>query len=376
VAVVGAGIIGATLAWRLAQQGLQVDVYDAGTFAGESSAAGAGMLAPGGEAHELASWARDTVIARAMYPAFVRELREASGQAIDFRECGAVDLALDEADWIGLQRRREVQQQLGIAVQELSRAECRRMTPALSPQAAASAFPALWFPDDATVSPREITAALALLLPRLGVRIHEHCAIGACTWRGTHFELRGKAGATSSGPAGGRPRLAADAVVIAAGAWSSSIAVEAEAGTPTTAPRPAEPIRGHLIQCTRRPGTLGPIVRHQHLYVFQRQNGAVISGSNEEHVGFQRTPNLQAVQAIHQHTEALLPGLFPPLSDSYWLGFRPGIAGSGPEVRRLGELPLWLAYGHYRNGILLAPHTAARLCREISDGPPHDGDAA
>ncbi len=357
MAVVGAGIIGATLAWRLVQHGLLVDLYDSGIFAGESSAAGAGMLAPGGEAHELAPWARDTVEARAMYPAFVQELREAAGQSIDFRECGAVDLALDEADWTALQRRRAVQDQLGIPVQEISASDLRRRVPGLSRQASSSAYPAFWFAGDAVVSPRDITAALSLLLPRLGVNIREHCPIAACTWHDGHFQLRTK----TTGTAG-----SADAVVIAAGAWSSSISLGLQSDQRPSSPRPAEPVRGHLIQCTQPPGTLAPIVRHQHLYVFQRQNGAVVSGSNEEHVGFQRTPNLHAVNTIHQHTQQLLPGLFPALTDTYWLGFRPGIAGSGPEVRRLGELPLWLAYGHYRNGILLAPHTAAMLCRQLT----------
>ncbi len=356
VAVVGAGIVGATIAWRLGQRGFTVDLYDGGAFAGEASAAGAGMLAPGGEANELSAWARDTVQARAMYADFVTELQDSSGHRIDFRECGAVDLALNQDDWEALRRRSAVLEQLGVKAESISAAELTGLAPALSATATRGDYPALWFAGDAVVNPRDITHALAHLLPQLGVTIHEHCAISACTWQGTHFQLRSaSAGIVAN----------ADSVVMAAGAWTGAITWGEEASSQVPPPRVAVPIRGHLIQCQQPPGTLGPIVRHQHLYVFQRESGAVISGSNEECVDFDRTPNQEAVLQIHKHTEQLLPGLFPPRTDTYWLGFRPGIRGSGPEVRRLGELPLWLAYGHYRNGILLAPHTAERIVNDL-----------
>ncbi|MCW5963690.1 MAG: FAD-dependent oxidoreductase [Bryobacterales bacterium] len=359
VAVIGAGIVGASIAWRLAQCGFSVTVYDAGAFAGEASAAGAGMLSPGGEANQLADWARDTVEARAMYPDFVAELQDESEHRIDFRACGAIDLALDSTDWDALQRRRTVQEALGIQVEGISRAEVRRLAPALSTAVTRGEFSALWFANDAVVNPRDVTRALSLLLPRAGVAIREHCPVAACTWQGNHFEVR-------SATAG--PLSEADAVVMAAGAWSSTIDFTQESltGMPgLPLPRKSVPIRGHLIQCEQPPGTLGPIVRHRHLYVFQRRSGSMVAGSNEELVGFDRTPNLEAVNQIHGHTEQLLPGLFPPLSDTHWLGFRPGIGGSGPEVRQFGRLPLWLAYGHYRNGILLAPHTAQRIALYI-----------
>lgn len=359
IAVIGAGIVGASIAWRLAQCGFSVTLYDAGAFAGEASAAGAGMLSPGGEANQLAEWARDTVEARAMYPEFVAELQDESGHRIDFRECGAIDLALDATDWDALQRRRTVQETLGIQVENIPRAELRRLAPSLSAVATGGEFPSLWFSNDAVVNPRDVIHALALLLPRAGVAIREHCPVAACAWQGNHFEVR-------SATAGRLSKV--DAVVMAAGAWTSTIDFTQEGLRDMRGmqlPRTAIPIRGHLVQCQQAPGTLGPIVRHRHLYVFQRRSGYVVAGSNEELVGFNRTPNLEAVNQILRHTEQLLPGLFPPASDTHWLGFRPGIGGSGPEVRQFAGLPLWLAYGHYRNGILLAPHTAQRIAKDI-----------
>jgi glycine oxidase len=332
-----------------------VAVIDASALAAEASKAGAGMLAPGGEAHRLTPWARDTVEALRLFPAFTEELAALSGLPIDFRQCGAVDVASSDAAWASLLARRAVQEQLGIPVEEIPESTARRLAPLLRE----GAFRALHYPADAIVDPRSVTAALRILLERGGCPLREHTRVLA---------IESDAGAYTVRHAQGQ--FCAHAVVLAAGAWSSQIALP----TPPEPfhPRSAVPIRGHLARCHRTRGTLGPIVREDHLYVFQRNTGEVITGSNEERVGFDRTLNPQAVDQILHRTHDLLPGLFPAAAaPDAWLGFRPGIeddgtSSSGPEVCRLGTERIWLAYGHYRNGILLAPHTASRLADQIT----------
>lgn len=356
VAVVGGGIIGLSVAWRAQQRRLSVAVVDAGSLASESSKAGAGMLAPGGEAHRLAPWAKDTVEALRLYPAFVDELRRESGLAIDFRLCGAIDVASTDAAWAALQSRRTIQQQLGISLEEIPEPTARRMVPWLRP----GDLRALCYPGDAVVDPRTVTAALLRLLARDQATLLGNTPILSIERDPAGYRLRHPQG-----------EIHATAVVLAAGAWASTIALPASpdprSPSETPPPRTAIPIRGHLARCLRDPGILGPIVREGHLYVFQRNTGELITGSNEEQVGFLRTLNPDAVRDILLRTERLLPGLFPPACASdAWLGFRPGIEGDGPEVRRLAPDRIWLAYGHYRNGILLAPHTAATIAREIA----------
>src|ERR1700726_3541640 len=95
--VVGAGIIGMSIAWRLAQRGLKVEVFDAGRVGGESSWAGAGMLAPGGEVDAPTRLAQLTVDSLGLYPEFVRGLESESGLPIDFRQCGAIEQTADDA---------------------------------------------------------------------------------------------------------------------------------------------------------------------------------------------------------------------------------------------------------------------------------------
>ena len=107
--VIGAGVIGASIAWRLAQRGLRVTLIDAGKAGGEASWAGAGMLAPGGEINQWNQWAEFTLHSHGLYPAFVEELRRETGYSIDYQQHGAIEVAKTEADWIALQQRAERQ---------------------------------------------------------------------------------------------------------------------------------------------------------------------------------------------------------------------------------------------------------------------------
>src|SRR6516164_5286957 len=99
VIVVGGGIIGCSIAWRLAQKGLFVAIYEAGRVGLESSWAGAGMLAPGGEVENASPWARRSIESLRLYPDFLNELHEESGIPADFRSCGAVEVAFSEYEF-------------------------------------------------------------------------------------------------------------------------------------------------------------------------------------------------------------------------------------------------------------------------------------
>src|SRR5882762_2974698 len=99
VIVIGAGIIGLSIAWRLAQRGLRVPLLDAGRVAAEASRAGAGMLAPGGEVTERTQWSDFALHSLRLYPEFIAELQQESGCAIDYQRNGAIEIAATEADW-------------------------------------------------------------------------------------------------------------------------------------------------------------------------------------------------------------------------------------------------------------------------------------
>ena len=333
IVIIGGGIIGGSIAWRLAQAGAAVTVVEAGVFGGEASWAGAGMLAPGGEIACRGQWAVFALESLAMYPAFVEELQGETGVSIDYRVCGAFEMARTEAEWQEIAARRAVQTELGIR-SEVSGDR-------------------VFYPDDAIVDPREVTQALRRACEKRGVEIREHTKALAVRVTGDRAEVE-----TGGG------RLSGSAVVVAAGAWSGAIPVsgpEGRIGIPATFP-----VRGHLLGYALEPGSLGPILRHGHTYVMQRSTGFTIAGTSSEQVGFNRELDARIVQEIRERASELFPPLGSAEAPTAWLGFRPATEGFEPAIGRVDDTCLWLAYGHYRNGILWAPATAARIAASLN----------
>jgi len=334
VIVIGAGIIGSSIAWRLAQQGLRVTLLDAGKVGGEASWAGAGMLAPGGEVTERTVWSDFTMQSHRLYPEFVAALREESGCPIDYQRNGAIEIA-DAAGWADLLARAEKQKTLGI------------------PSVRADRENALFYPEDAAVDPRDVTRALLAACRAKQVIVHEGLPV-----TGIHTEPRSVGVDTQTG------RLTAARAVLAAGAWSGSI--------PFTVDRTRHrlpgsfPVRGHLIGYHLAPGACAGILRYGQTYILQRSNGFTIAGTSMETVGFDRSIDQETVREISRRAEAVLPQLRQAGEPEAWIGFRPRADAHQPQIRRFEDTGLWLAYGHFRNGILLAPATAERIAAEIS----------
>ncbi len=344
VIVAGAGIIGSSIAWRLAQGGLRVALLDAGRVGAEASSAGAGMLAPGGEIEAHSPWNDFALESLRLYPDFVAELESETGCPIDFQTLGAVELALSEPEWNLLEARGRLQASLGISSCPMSPDELRKQ----APLALLDAAGALFYPRDATVDPRHVMHALQSACLKRGVAIQEGVRVR---------EIRPAIGSVEVITEDGL--LSAAAAVLAAGAWSSQITVAGHA-----LPR-AYPVRGHLIGFRLAAGSLGPILRHGHTYLLQRAGGFTIAGTSSEHAGFDRTLDAAITSEIHTRAAQILPVLAGLTPEERWLGFRPAVEGDTPVLGRAGGHAFWLAYGHYRNGILMAPATAQRLAHQI-----------
>jgi glycine oxidase len=113
------------------------------------------------------------------------------------------------------------------------------------------------------------------------------------------------------------------------------------------------------------PGFLGPIMRHGDTYILQRSSGLLIAGSSTEDVGFDRTLDEDVIADIRRRSELLLPELRNMTPVERWNGLRPGIASEGPMIGRIAGTAVFTAFGHYRNGILLAPETG-RIMVELT----------
>jgi glycine oxidase len=322
--VIGGGIIGLAIAWRLSQRGFTVTVFDAGRRGGEASRAGAGMLAPGGEFVGDRVWTPLMLESRALYPDFVGELSEESGLALDCGICGGVDLATSEDDWPALRDRARRQAAVGITSREIAEG--------------------ILYPNDGYVDSPQVVSALRR----------------ACEKRGVAFEDGRKVAEIDADRS--------EAVVIAAGAWSGEIVVTAK-GVPLTLPKTV-PVKGHLLGYQLAPGSLPWILRHGHTYMLQRANGYTVAGSSEERIGFNMDIDDRICSDIHARCTELWPELGRYEPRDRWIGFRPATEDLLPKIGRFEASNVWLAYGHYRNGILLAPVTAQRIADSISDTAP------
>ena len=312
VGVIGGGIIGLSIAWRLSQQGATVVVIDAGGRGGEASPAGAGMLAPGGEFAGRSIWSELGRESHALYPAFVEDLVAESGIPIDYGICGAIEYGVSP-------ERRAEQAAAGIN----------------SEPSAGGVF----YPNDGYVDPLNVLAALRAACSRRVVRIQEGAVVAAVD--SEKYE----------------------ALVVAAGAWSGELAISVSGERIPL--RRTIPIKGHLAGYSMPPGSLGPIRRRAHTYLLQRANGFTIAGSTEERVGFDTHVDEGTCRDIHAKAVELWPELAGRAPSRCWIGFRPATEDFLPQIGRFEETNVWCAYGHYRNGILLAPVTAQRVSAGI-----------
>lgn len=342
-AVVGGGIIGCAVAWRLAQEGWRVSLFEKSKLGQEASWAAAGMLAPGGELdHAAEPWQIELFIqSRRGYGAFLAELQRETGVAIDYLECGAIDLAYSESEWTDLLRRTDRQKEFGIASRQLTADQVRTFSPHVE---TADLKGALFFPEDAVLAPRDVMKALEAACRKYGVEILEDAVVEGVDTRGACVALRER-------------RF--DAAVIAAGAWSGSLTVNGRAVLPQ-----CEPIKGHLLGFELPLGACPTIVRHKEIYMFQRGSGMLVAGASVEHAGYSRDVDESIGSGLADRARRVLPVLEKVSPVDVWTGLRP--KSDALHVERWRDTGLFLAYGHYRNGILLAPSTAAQVVQLIA----------
>jgi glycine oxidase len=350
VVVVGAGVIGLSIAWRLAQRGAAVTVLDKGPAGAGASHAAAGMLAacaeaePGEEA--LVALGRRS---QALWPAFAQELEAATSLPVDLRQDGTLVVAPTADDQARLRHHLDFQHRLDLPLQWISAAEVRRREPRLT-----GVIGAVDSPDDHQVDNRKLAAALRVAAERAGATMREHTAV-------TRINTA-QARATGVRLADGSD-LAADAVVIAAGAWSRSIE-----GAPLRLP--VRPIKGQMIALQMDPAA--PLIRHvvwaPNAYLVPRHDGRLLIGATVEEKGFDTALTAGGVLALLEAAWRVLPAVEELPIAEMWVGHRPGSRDDAPILGPASIEQLFFATGHHRNGILLTPVTADALARLVLDG--------
>lgn len=348
VVVVGGGVIGLVVAWRLARDGLSVRLVDAGD-PGSASRAAAGMLAPVSEAaygeEELLALNR---AALARFPEVVAEIEADSGLPVGLRGGGTLLIARDGDDWAALSRLSQFRDSLGLPSQRLSSAQRRRCEPFLS----AEVRGAVLVPEELSVDNRCYLRSLRAAAARHHVEVVNAVAHGL-TWAcGRVVGVR-----TAEGD------LPAGTVVLAAGSRTGDLD-----GLPPCLVLPVRPVKGQVLRLAPAPtGRLeGPLLRHtvralvhgSHVYLVPRDNGEIVVGATSEEQGHDTTVTVGAVHDLLRDACEVLPGLAELQLRECSAGSRPGTPDNGPLVGPAGVPGLVVATGHHRNGVLLSALTA------------------
>jgi glycine oxidase len=347
---VGGGVIGLSCAWGAARRGARVAVLERAQPPAGATRVAAGMLAPVGElAFGEPELLEMTLASAQLYPDFAGELEAATGESTGYIRQGAIHIALDRDEAAELRRVHDLQRSLGLEAEWLPPRRCRELEPGLTP----SFNGGVHAPGEAAVDPRALTAALlagllkgpsqtggaALAEVRTGVEV-----VGGV------FEGERLAGVRTADE-----ELRADAVVLAAGAWSG----QAE-WLPEPARPPVRPVKGQIVELRSRDG-VAPcerIIASERVYLVPRPDGRLIVGATSEEQGFDTAVTAGGVHELLREAYRLLPEVAEMELIDSMAGLRPGTPDNLPLIGPGAIEGLILATGHYRNGILLAPLTA------------------
>ena len=351
VVVVGAGVIGLGIAWRLAARAT-VTVFDRGKAGAGASHAAAGMLAACAEAEP----GEETLVAlgresQRRWPAFAEELERTTGVDVELRTEGTLVVALTADDQATIAHHLEFQRQLALPLEWLSAAATRAREPRLAGKIAG----ALFSPEDHQVDNRKLAHALRIAAEQAGVDIREHQPV-------KEFVVQG--GQARGVVLDDGTSVPADIVVLAAGAWSRGIG-----GLPPDRRPPVRPIKGQMLALRMDPAA--PLLSHvlwaPGVYLVPRRDGRLIVGATVEEKGFDDTITAGGLLTLLEAAWRAIPAVEELPVDEIWVGHRPGSRDDAPILGPGPLAGLFYATGHHRNGILLAPVTADAMARLILD---------
>ena len=335
----GGGIIGLALAISLRRQQLKVLVIERGEPGREASYAAAGMLSDLGK--EIPAPLRDLASASSrLYREFVHELEDESGRKIDLREQGTILFSRDKDFPDG--------------AEPLSPDRLHRMEPALEATLRSSGhglggeMPAA-FVSERSVDPRALVDA--------AIKTARHRQIDISS--GTEAKSLLVAGDRACGLQTEKSSYTAAVVVNCAGAWAGSLGPY---------PFPIRPVKGQMLSAIggRQPQH---VLRASEVYLVPRSDGRVVIGTTLENAGFNKQTDVNTIQQLFQAALELVPGLAGAKLYEAWAGLRPAAPDELPVMGETATRGYFVATGHYRDGILLAPVTAEVMTNLILGRP-------
>jgi glycine oxidase len=355
--IVGAGIIGLSLAIELNKRGMKVLVVDKGEPGREASWAAGGMLAD--FLLETLPALRDLATASArMYPEFVHELEDESRMHVDLRDQGTL---------VFFKPGRSDSQPDSAAVTQLTTSyplpqPLKELEPAFNVSGKLSELSAL-FLHERSVDPRQLTTAAIAAAKHREIEFSSGNPVVALT----------VADGKVAGVRTRKTQFSGGIVVNCAGAWSGQIGCSAsgETGAPSFRPIPTRPVKGQML-CVVMPKKelVRHVVRTPDVYLIPRSDGRMLIGATLEEAGFDKQTVPETIQKLRSAALDVAPQLSEARFLEAWAGLRPGTPDSLPILGATSTPGYFVATGHFRDGILLAPVTARVMGQVIAGEKP------
>jgi glycine oxidase len=350
VLILGGGIIGLSIARELANAGVAAEVLERLPAGAEASLAAAGMLSPLAETPADDPFFRACRASRDLWAHLVPALEEETGLSIDYDTEGTLMVAFDGEDERQLEQLLATAREVGEPAMEIEPADFHRL-PDLSP----AARRALFLPGEHRVDNVQAMAALHLAARHAGATL---------TYGAEVRQVRIAADGGSVEVDCAELTRRAARLVVAGGAWSGSVM-----GLP---PLPVSPVRGQMLLLGGIGWPFQGSVRSGHGYAVRRGVTGLVVGSTAEDAGFAAHTTAGGIGRLLDLALRLFPALAGARLEATWAGLRPGTPDGWPLLGPLPDSPAIAATGHYRNGILLAPWTAAQIARLVTFGEAPD----
>ena len=350
VIIVGGGIIGCSIAFYLARQGVSVLLLEQGRVGREASWASAGILTHGNPT-SMNPYQKLATLSRSLFGSLVEELCQLTGVDSEYRPIGGLHVFLGEEE--AEEAKQHCQQAVSSGV-EAEYLDAKDLA-ALEPTVGQTARGGVRFKQDASIRNPRLVRALALAVQRLGGGILEYSPV-------VDFEIqldRVKAAITPQG------RVEGNRFVLATGAWSGLV------GKRLGVNLPVYPSKGQMVLLESLPGRLSQVVHAEGRYLVPRLDGKLLVGATVESSGFNKSNTPQGVQELLSWALRVAPTLADARFVTSWSGLRPAARPRGPFLGRLPEFEnLYVSTAHNRNGILLSPASGLVMSQLVTDLQP------
>lgn len=347
ITIVGAGVIGAACADALARAGHDVHVLDMRGPGRGASQASAGVLAPWIEGHHGDPLLDLCIDSLGLYDAFIDGVRASSGLPVEYARTGTIEVALSETHEMRLRASAAQLAGSGARGDWLDGAAVHAADPSISP----SVRGGLRIPAHGYVHVPQLIAALMQSARYAGASVEYPASV-----------IRVEPTKTEVAIVMDGERRVADAVVVAAGAWSGKVRI---ANLP---PIEVRPIRGQLLHLAWPESLPLPsqVVWAERCYLVPWRDRTLLVGATAEDVGFDERTTVAGVRDLMDAAGEILPGTWQAALREVRVGLRPAPSGTTPLVGPASPgSRVWLATGHFRNGAMLAPLTARQIVSAI-----------